>query len=307
MKLKNSIAPLIPIAVLLLIVVVIFSNAVTVVAPNERGVIVELGKIKEGVIQPGVKVHVPFISQVRKFRLEPKTYEVTFTVGGDGAITKDMQTVGATVAVRYIYDETRIMDIVTRYYNDSIIQGAMKDNVKASLKETTGKYSIYELVEQQNKITNEVANAMLTRMADYPIAISQTTITNWDWSDDFDRQIKETANRTQQVRQAEQEANIAAAQAQKLVKEAEAKKQAAELDAQAAVARAQGEADAEKIKADAQAYTNRKISENYNVMKAQWDYEINLERAKRWNGKEVPEAAYVVPGTGAVVPLTTKQ
>ena len=33
---------------------------------------------------------------------------------------------------------------------------------------------------------------------------------------------------------------------------------------------------------------------------------INLERAKRWNGKEVPDSAYVVPGTGAVVPLTTK-
>ena len=99
------------------------------------------------------------------------------------------------------------------------------------------------------------------------------------------------------------EANIAAAQAQKLVKEAEAKKQAAELDAQAAVAKAQGEADAERIKADAQAYTNKKISENYAIMKAQWDYEIELERAKRWNGKEVPEAAYVVPGTGAVVPL----
>ncbi|MCR5762108.1 MAG: prohibitin family protein [Treponema sp.] len=291
--------------IIILLIVIILANSFSVISPNERGVVVELGQIKEGVVQPGVKAHIPFISRVRKFRLEPKTYEVTFTVGGDGAITRDMQTVGATVAVRYIYDENRIMDIVTRYYNDTIIQSAMKDNVKASLKETTGKYSIYELVEQQNKITAEVADAMLTRMADYPIAISQTTITNWDWSEDFDRQIKETANRTQQVKQAEQEANIAAAQAQKLVKEAEAKKQAAELDAQAAVAKAQGEADAERIKADAQAYTNRKISENYSVMKAQWDYEIELERAKRWNGKEVPEAAYVVPGTGAVVPLKT--
>jgi regulator of protease activity HflC (stomatin/prohibitin superfamily) len=303
---KSYAKPLIVTAVIAVVAIVLFAASFTVVAPNERGVIVELGQVKEGVIQPGVKMHVPFISQVRKFRLEPKTYEVAFSVGSDGAITKDMQTVGATVAVRYMYDETRIMDIVTRYYSDNIIQSAMKDNVKASLKETTGKYSIYELVEQQNKITSEVAAAMLARMADYPIAISQTTITNWDWSDDFDRQIKETANRTQQVRQAEQEANIAAAQAQKLVKEAEAKKQAAELDAQAAVARAQGEADAEKIKADAQAYTNQKIAENYNVMRAQWDYEVQLERAKRWNGKEVPEAAYVVPGTGAVVPLKAK-
>ena len=31
-----------------------------------------------------------------------------------------------------------------------------------------------------------------------------------------------------------------------------------------------------------------------------------MERAKHWNGKEVPDAAYIVPGTGAVVPLTSK-
>lgn len=208
-----------------------------------------------------------------------------------------MQTVGTTVAVRYVYDETRIKDIVTLYANDSVIESAMKDNVKASLKETTGKYSIYDLVAHQNEITAEVANAMLTRMSNYPITINQTTITNWDWSDDFDRQIKETANRTQQVKQAEQEANIAAAQAQKLVKEAEAKKQASELDAQAEIARANGIAEAKKIKADAQAYENQKISQNLDVMKAQWDYEISKIRASKFNGVEVSQQSVYVPNT----------
>jgi len=34
--------------------------------------------------------------------------------------------------------------------------------------------------------------------------------------------------------------------------------------------------------------------------------EKHIEKAKRWNGKEVPDAAYIVPGTGAVVPLSAK-
>ena len=59
-------------------------------------------------------------------------------------------------------------------------------------------------------------------MADYPIDISQTTITNWDWSDDFDKQIKETANRAQEVKKAEQDLKLAEQQAQKQVKEASA-------------------------------------------------------------------------------------
>ncbi len=292
MKLK-----LITLGVLLSGLVIAGLDSYSVIDPNERGIDVKLGQMQDEIIQPGLHWRTPFITETRKFRLEPKTYEVSFSVGADGAITKDMQTVGATVAVRYVYDETRIKDIVTLYAKDSVIENAMKDNVKASLKETTGKYSIYDLVAHQNEITTEVANAMLTRMSNYPIAINQTTITNWDWSDDFDRQIKETANRTQQVKQAEQEANIAAAQAQKLVKEAEAKKQAAELDAQAEIARANGLAESKKIKADAQAYENQKIAQNLDVMKAQWDYEISKIRASKFNGVEVSNQSVYVPNT----------
>lgn len=292
MKLK-----LITLGILLSGLVIAGLDSYSVIDPNERGIDVKLGQMQDEIIQPGLHWRTPFITETRKFRLEPKTYEVSFSVGADGAITKDMQTVGATVAVRYVYDETRIKDIVTLYAKDSVIENAMKDNVKASLKETTGKYSIYDLVAHQNEITNEVANAMLTRMSNYPIAINQTTITNWDWSDDFDRQIKETANRTQQVKQAEQEANIAAAQAQKLVKEAEAKKQAAELDAQAEIARANGLAESKKIKADAQAYENQKIAQNLDVMKAQWDYEVSKIRASKFNGVEVSNQSVYVPNT----------
>lgn len=288
---------LIIVSAIIAVLFITLLNCCSVIKPNERGVTVTLGVINEGVLEPGLHGKAPFISSIRKFRIEPKTYEVTFSVGTDGAITKDMQTVGATVAVRWCYDVDRIMDIVKLYRNDSIIESAMKDNVKASLKETTGKYSIYELVGEQNAITKEVADAMLERMKEYPIKLSQTTITNWDWSEDFDKQIKETANRTQQVKQAEQEANIAAAQAQKLVKEAEAKKQAAELDAQAEVAKANGDAEAKKIRADAQAYENQRIAQNLSVMQAQWNYEINLEKAKRWNGKEVSDQSVYVPNT----------
>lgn len=303
---EKFIKKLVTIGVIVFTVLVIGINSCSVIDPNERGIDVTLGQMQDIIIQPGLHFKAPFVTHTRKFKLEPKTYEVTFSVGNDGAITKDMQTVGATVAVRYVYDESRLKDIVTLYANGTVIESAMRDNVKASLKETTGKYSIYDLVAQQNEITSEVANAMLTRMSNYPIAINQTTITNWDWSEDFDRQIKETANRTQQVKQAEQEANIAAAQAQKKVKEAEANKQAAELDAQAAVAKAEGESKAKKIRADADAYEAKQIAANQQAYQKQWDYEVALEKAKRWNGKEVPDAAYIVPGTGAVVPLSVK-
>lgn len=293
----KNIEKLIIISVIALVVLVTGINSCSVVAPNERGVTITLGQVQDTVLDPGLHFKAPYVSSIRKYRVEPKTYEVTFSVGGDGAITKDMQTVGTTVAIRWMYDTARIMNIVKTYRDDSVIENAMRDNVKASVKETTGKYSIYELVSEQNSITTQVAEAVLERMKDYPIQISQTTITNWDWSDDFDRQIKETANRTQQVKQAEQEANIAEAKAQIQVREAQAKLDAEKLNAQAIVAKSEGEAKAKKIAADAQAYENQKIAQNLSTMQAQWRYEIELERAKKWNGKEVSDQSIYVPNT----------
>ena len=305
MKVKIK-AKWIVLAVIAFLVIFVTANSFTVINPNERGVQVVLGTVTNGVLEPGLHSKVPFISTIRKFRVEPKTYEVTFPVGQDGAITKDMQTVGATVSVRWMYDTNRIMDIVTTYRDDRIIELAMRDNVKASVKETTGKYSIYDLVAEQNTITTAVASAVLERMKAYPIQISQTTITNWDWSDDFDKQIKETANRTQQVKQAEQEANIAEAKAQVKVREANANLEAEKLNAEAIRVKAQGEADAKRIEGEGIAAYNRNIAQNQQLELRLKELEIELERAKRWNGKEVPDAAYIVPGTGAVVPLTTQ-
>ena len=273
---------------LIIFLIVLINSCFSIIGPSERGVKVTLGEVDDVVYQPGLVWKAPFVTRVHKFVLQPKTYEVTFDVGDNGAITKDMQTVGATVAVRYTYDENRILEIVKKYANDAIIESAMRDNIKASLKETTGKYSIYALVEEQNKITQEVSAAILARMSDYPIAIAQTTITNWDWSDDFDKQIKETANRTQQVRQAEQEANIAAAQAQKMVKEAEARKQAAELDAEAEVARAKGKADAQKVQADAEMYAAQQLSKAKDMKMNEWKHEEEMKRLEKWDGRNVP-------------------
>lgn len=280
---------LIAVAVIVFIVLIVGINSCSIIDPNERGIDVKLGQMQNVVIQPGLHWKAPFITHTRKFKLEPKTYEVTFSVGNDGAITKDMQTVGATVAVRYVYDESRLKDIVTLYANGSVIESAMRDNVKASLKETTGKYSIYDLVAQQNEITAEVANTMLTRMANYPIAISQTTITNWDWSDDFDRQIKETANRTQQVKQAEQDLRIKETVAQTIVAEANAKLEAEKLNA-----------EAKRISADAEVYEKQQLAKVADITYKTFAHEEQMKYYEKWDGHLVPNYIPLTAAGGVV-------
>ena len=181
-------------------------------------------------------------------------------------------------------------------------------------KNEIGKYSIEEIIANQNTITNDVRNEFIKEIEYLPIIVTDFKISNYDWDDSYDKMIKETMNRKQQVEQMKQEVALSEQAAQKRVKEAEAEKQRIELEseaalvkaqkeAQAEIAKANGEAESKKIRADADAYEAKQIAANQQAYQKQWDYEIALEKAKRWNGKEVPDAAYIVPGTGAVVPL----
>ena len=176
-------------------------------------------------------------------------------------------------------------------------------SLKGIIKDCVGKKSINEITANQSQLTNEVMERLVNEISYLPILVDKFTITNIDWSAEYDRQIEETAKLSQQVEQAKQQALIVEAEAQKQVKEAQARLEAEKLNAEAEIAKAEGEAKAKKIRADADAYEAQKIAENQAAYSKQWQYEIDLEKAKRWNGKEVPDAAYIVPGTGAVVPL----
>ncbi len=274
-------------------------ESVAVVAPNERGVQVMLGEVTGDVLEPGMHFHPPFVSVIKKYSIVPKGMNVTFSVGKDGAITKDMQTVGSQVTVFYRYDGAKIMDAVKKY-SESILENAITRSLVASVKESVGKYSIYELVENQDKITGDVTTALNAKLAEYPIEVTQLTISNWDWSEDFDKNIKETMNRTQQVRQAEQDLKLAETNAQKQVAEAEAQKKAAEQTAEGELIKAQKAAEAKRVEADALAYYNAKVAQNYQVEIKLKELEIELEKAKKWDGRQVPEYVPLTAAGGIV-------
>ncbi|MDY2843172.1 MAG: prohibitin family protein [Treponema sp.] len=281
-------------------------NSITVVGPNERGIEVKLGEVSGDVLQPGMHYHIPFISVIKRYSIVPKGMNVNFSVDEDGAITKDMQTVASQVTVFYRYDDARLMDAVKKY-SESILQNAITKSLISSVKEAVGKYSIYDLIENQDKITQAVQSNLSAKLAEYPVEVTQLTISNWNWSDDFDKNIKETMNRTQQVRQAEQDLKLTETNAQKQVAEAEAAKKAAEQTAEGELIKAQKAAEAKRVEADALAYYNAKVAQNYQVEIKLKELEIELEKAKKWDGRQVPEYVPLTAAGGIVTLPAAKE
>lgn len=286
--------------------IVIIINSFSIVGPTERGVKVSLGVASEDVLNSGLKIKLPFVQKIEKYDLTPIQYKSAFKSVSDAAVTSDKQSILVNFELFWKYDEAKLYTVATKYSSKEALYQPISTSLKGIIKNIVGKLSINEIIADQGGLTNQVKEALIQDTAYLPIIIDKFTITNIDWSEEYDKQIEQTALLAQQVEQAKQQALIVEAQAQKQVKEAEAKLQAEKLNAEAEIAKAEGEASAKKIRADADAYEAQKIAQNQAAYQKQWQYEIDLEKAKRWNGKEVPDAAYIVPGTGAVIPLKTE-
>lgn len=285
-----------------ILAVCLICNCFSIVGPTERGIRVSLGKADTAILSPGMYFKLPFVEKIQKYSMSPINYGIQFSIGSDSAVTNDMQSVGLTADVFWIYDEAKLYEVITKY-TESSLKAAISKAMLASVKESVGKYTIYQIVENQEKIATEITQSLTNKMSSYPIIISQVAISNWDWSQAFDDQIAETMRTTQQVKIAEQELQITQQEAQKQIKEAQAEKEAALIKAnaekekaliesQTKLETAKLEAEAKKVTADAEAYYNAKLAENLEVELALRELEVRSEEISKWDGKYVSTYQY---------------
>ena len=206
-----------------------------------------------------------------------------------------MQTVGVSTSIIYVFNEGEAENFV-RNYTKSALDNFFKSNMKTSLKVVIGKYSIYDLTKETDKIAEEVKKLMEKKCANMPITIQDVNITNWDWTTDFDNQIKETMIKTQkektakadvEIERAINEKKVVAAQAQLQADSATYRNALNEAENELEIAKKKAEALIVEAEADAQAITakNKAIAVNYAIQQSAWQHEETMARLGKWNGK----------------------
>lgn len=293
MKLKKWVV----VAAIVLIVFVVGINSCSIVGPTQRGIKLTLGKPTENILEPGLHLKAPFFQTVKKYDITPIQYKKSLGIGEDGALTSDQQTIGVDYELFWKYSPEKIYEVTLKYSNKDIIYERISTPLKEILKDEVSKRSVTELIANLTTVSSAATSRLKDRLKDMPIEIEGMSVVNINWSDDYDKQIKETANRRQQVQIAEQDLAIAKTNAQTQVAEAQAKLEAEKLNAEAAVAKAEGESQARKLAADATEYENRKIAQNLQVMQAQWKHAEEMERLARWNGVSISNQSVYVPNT----------
>lgn len=147
--------------IILVILLVIIGNGVRIINQYERGVVFRLGRVRPGVKDPGLRLIIPIVDQMRKVSLQI----VTLPIESQKIITKDNVSIDVSAVAYYqvtdpvkavveiqnvvsaIYQiaQTTVRNIVGQSTLDEVLSEttAINDKIKLVLEETTQKWGVF--------------------------------------------------------------------------------------------------------------------------------------------------------------------
>lgn len=147
--------------ILVVIVLIIIAYGVRIINQYERGVVFRLGKVRAEVKQPGLRLIIPIIDQMRKVSMQI----VTLPIESQKIITKDNVSMDVSavayyqvqdpiksvveiqnvVAATYQIAQTTVRNIVGQSSLDDVLSetAAINEKIKVILEQATEKWGIY--------------------------------------------------------------------------------------------------------------------------------------------------------------------
>jgi len=255
-KTVGSIVKIVAWAFLGLMLIIGFFGAWFIVGAGERAVVLTWGNPSMDAKGPGLHGKIPFAQTVVKMDVQTQKYDADA-----GAASSDLQIVSTKIAVNYHLTPESVPVLykdIGINYREKIIQPAVQEVVKAC----TAKFTAEQLITKRELVKECIDAALKDRLSSKGINMETTSITNFDFSAQFNSAIEAKVT-------AEQEALT---QKNKLAQR--------EYEAQQAVAIAKGTADATVLNAEAEA---KKIELIQKQLAASPNY-VELIKAQAWDG-----------------------
>ena len=222
-RLKNK---KIMVLIVIIFITMILSSSITTIKSGEVGIKVRFGKVVNSKLHEGVNIKMPFIEKIVKMNVRVQKVEVETS-----SASKDLQDVNMKLAVNYKVNNlnaTKLYKNVGIGYDDIILEPAIQESIKA----VTSKYTAEELITKRSEVSFESMKELESKVKKYGLVIDNFNITNFNFSEEFNKAIEEKQVAEQKVLTAKQELEKEKIEAEKKIVKAEAEKKANELKVQ---------------------------------------------------------------------------
>ena len=260
------------VAVIILAAIAFLLNAsFIIVNAGHVGVVRTLGAVQPDALPEGFHFKKPFLDTVDEIDVRLRKAQ-----NSAGAASKDLQVVRTEVAVQYSVMGPLMPMAYQNIGNRGIIEATViNPAILESVKAITAQYTAEELVTKRAEVKTQIQSAieafidttLQEKSVSGAVAVANVAITDFDFSDEFNRAIEEKV-------QAEQEALKAKNEKLRRVTQAEAAAAERELaaDAEAYQIEVASKARAEAIRREAEALRGNPAL-------------IQLRIAEKWDGK----------------------
>lgn len=244
-------------AIFVVVCIWILVSSIFIVNAGEKGILLTWGKAEDITYDAGLHFKMPIAQDVIYMNIQTLKEEADAS-----AASKDLQIVSTRVALNYHIDANNANTIykeIGMKYKTKVIDPAIQESVKAS----TAQYTAEELITKREIVKQKIKDELRTRLAVYNLIQEDISITNFEFSAEFNNAIEAKVT-------AEQNALKARNDLERIKVEAEQKIAQANGEANATLTKAIAEAQAIRITAEA-------LKENPQL--------VQLESVKKWDGK----------------------
>lgn len=201
-------------------------SSIRLVRAGERGVLLSWGAVQDKILDEGIHLVNPVSDSVINMSTQVHKDEIDTE-----AASKDLQIVTSTIATNYHLDPDKVHWIYQNIginYLDRVISPSVEESVKA----VTAKFTATELLTKRQEVKSDISTQLKERLIKYHIVIDDVSITDFEFSEEFNDAIEK-----KQIAQQEAE-------------RAEYLRQQAEIEKETQILVAQGEAEAQRLQAE---------------------------------------------------------
>jgi prohibitin 2 len=204
----------------------IFWLSFTTVDAGYRGVVLRFGALTGRTLEPGPHLIIPVFETVK-----PISVQVQVEKLDSQAASHDLQVVHTQVTLAYYQDPCCVTDIWAKL-NDDALDRVVIPAIQEAIKAQTAQFDAEQLVAQRAVVRNGIEQYVRDRLTTHHIDVDAVSITDFNFSDEYNRAIEAKVTAQQNALKAENDLTRIKIEAEQKITQAQAEARALEVQKQ---------------------------------------------------------------------------
>jgi regulator of protease activity HflC (stomatin/prohibitin superfamily) len=206
--------------------VFLFWMSFTTVDSGYRGVVLRFGAVTGRTLEPGPHMITPFVETVRLVSVQVQVEKLAAQ-----ASSHDLQVVHTQVTLAYYQDPCCVTDIWAKL-NDDALNRVVIPAIQEAIKAQTAQFDAEQLIAKRAIVRDGIEKYVRDRLAAHHIDVDAVSITDFNFSDEYNRAIEAKVTAQQNALKAENDLSRIKIEAEQKIAQAGAEAKALEVQKQ---------------------------------------------------------------------------